>query len=93
MKTAYQRAMEKLTEVDPKFGETPLSGDRRERLRELDRFFAAKIAERELSLEGQIARARGEERQRLQRLLFQERERLEAECEAEKDRLLGAERV
>lgn len=84
MKTAYERAMEKLAQADPKFAEKPVSGDQRERLAELDRLYAAKIAEREVLLEGQIGRARGVERQQLQTQLFRERERLEKERDAKK---------
>ena len=87
MKSAYELAMERLAAADPKFAETPLTGDQRERLADLDRFYAAKIAEREVLLEGQIARAQGVDRQQLQQQLYRERERLVEEREQKKGRV------
>ena len=54
MKTAYELAMERLSKTEPA---VKLSGEQKKQLAELDSIFAAKLAERELLVDGQIAKA------------------------------------
>ncbi len=48
MKSAYELAMERLAEVDPKFGSVTLTGDQKEHLADIDALFDARIAENEI---------------------------------------------
>jgi len=54
MKTAYELAMERLSKASPG---TKLSEEQKKQLAELESQCAAKIAERELLLQGEIAKA------------------------------------
>ena len=54
MKTAYELAMERLSKAAPA---TKLTGAQKKQLAELDSKYAAKIAEREIALRDEIAKA------------------------------------
>ena len=90
MKSAYELAMERLNAQEPGAGR-PLSDEQKESLAEIDRKYKARIAEREVFLKKQLdevraAGNRGEEEQLLKQINA-ERERLEEEMEAEKDKI------
>jgi hypothetical protein len=84
MKTAYELAMERLNKNAPP---TKLSGAQKKELAELDAKYAAKIAEREIALNGEIAKAAGdfEKEESLREQLITERKKLEAELEDKKE--------
>jgi len=85
MKTAYELAMERLNKASPT---VKLSAAQRKRLAELDSQYAAKIAEREIALKDQVAKAAGEgdfeKVQALEQQLVNERKKLQAELEEKK---------
>lgn len=90
MKSAYERAMER-------FGSGPvasLSDEQRAELAAIGDRFKAKIAQRELFLNDLVGKAvaegRYEEIPELKTQLARETASLEAECEAEKDKVRGA---
>ena len=56
MKTAYQLAMERLNKNSPT---VKLSDAQKKELAELDSKYAAKIAEREIALNGEVAKVTG----------------------------------
>ena len=86
MKSAYELAMERLSKAAPS---VKLTDEQKKQLAELDSKYAAKIAERELFLEGEITKAidRGDEEAlaQLQKQLFSDRKTLRAELEEKKD--------
>jgi hypothetical protein len=86
MKTAYELAMERLNKATPA---TKLTAEQKQRLAELDSQCAAKVAEREITLNGEIAKeeARGnfEEVEKLRARLADERRSIQAELEAKKE--------
>jgi hypothetical protein len=86
MKTAYELAMERLNKSAPA---KKLTAKQRKALAELDSKYAAKIAEREITLRGELARATAvgnvEEAAKLQEQLAFERQKLQAELEDKKD--------
>lgn len=86
MKTAYELAMERLNRTAPL---KKLTDEQKARLAEIDSRYAAKIAEREVMLKGELAaaQARGdlETAAEIERKLAEERRRLEAEREAAKE--------
>jgi hypothetical protein len=88
MKSAYELAMERLQKSAPSIS---LSDEQKSQLAEIDSQFRAKIAEKELFLKDQIAKAatggKLEEVEQLQRQLATETRRLEEECEAKKQKL------
>jgi hypothetical protein len=87
MKTAYELAMERLNKTAPGVKLTPAQ---KKQLAELDSKYAAKIAEREISLKDEIVRAidagDSEKREQLQQQLVNERTALRAELEEKKER-------
>ncbi|MFP4353161.1 MAG: hypothetical protein ACLFSZ_09630 [Puniceicoccaceae bacterium] len=87
MKSAYELAMERLEKSDPSAG-GKLSDQQKEKIEEISRKYRAKIAEREVFLQGRIsvARAAGDRREveSLERELRDEKRRLEDDREAEK---------
>lgn len=87
MKSAYELAMERLENSDPSTGGN-LSDLQKEKLEEISRQYRAKIAEREVFLQGKIsvARAAGDATgvESLERELRDEKRRLEDDCEVEK---------
>jgi hypothetical protein len=86
MKTAYELAMERLSKEAPSVTMTP---QKKKQLAELDSKYAAKIAEREIALKGEIDDAVGvgdmEKAGKLQERLVNERKALQAELEEKKN--------
>jgi hypothetical protein len=88
MKSAYELAMERLSKSAP----TPkLTDDQKKRLAELDSIYKAKTAEREIAFHADIRKAEAsgdaEAAEQARRTLAAERQRLEAERDAKKDRI------
>jgi hypothetical protein len=88
MKSAYELAMERLNKTSPA---VKLTADQKKQLAELDSKYAAKIAEREISLQDQIAKltAAGdfEKVEELRRQLATERKSLQTELEEKKEKV------
>jgi septin family protein len=88
MKTAYELAMERLSKAAPA---TKLTGAQKKQLAELDSKYAAKIAEREIALQDEIAKAaaagESEKVEMLQQQLVKERKKLQAELEEKKEQV------
>ncbi|MBU6399349.1 MAG: hypothetical protein KGS61_03440 [Verrucomicrobia bacterium] len=91
MKTAYELAMERLSKTAPP---ARLTDEQKKQLAELDSVYAAKIAERELFIKGQLAEASAREDfeaiDQLQKQLADSRRSLQAELEAKKDQVRHA---
>ncbi len=90
MKTAYELAMERLNKASPS---VKLTAAQKQQLAELDSRYAAKVAEREIALKGEIETASaagdGEKAEQLQQQLVKERKALQAELEEKKEKLAG----
>ncbi len=85
MKTAYELAMERLNKTAPG---VKLSGGKKKELAELDSKYAAKIAEREIALNAEIAISADFEKAReLREQLILERKKLHAELEEKKEQV------
>jgi hypothetical protein len=86
MKTAYELAMERLQKSAPT---RRLSETQKKELAELDSKYAAKIAEREIALNSEIAKAAGdfEKEESLREQLISDRRKLQAELEEKKERV------
>lgn len=85
MKSSYEIAMERLNKTAPTSNTTT---KQKEELAELDSLYAAKIAERELALGGEIAEVHDPEKEEVLRdKLVQERKKLQAELEEKKERV------
>ncbi len=88
MKTAYELAMERLSKTSPT---VKLSDEQKKQLAELESRCAAKIAERELFLKGEIAKAAekgdGEAIEQLEKQLVSDRKSLRAEFEEKKEKV------
>jgi hypothetical protein len=88
MKSAYELAMERLNKTAPT---VKLTDQQKKELAELDSKYAAKIAERELLLKGEIEKAinRGEyeEIEKIEKQLAGDRKSLRTELEEAKDRV------
>lgn len=86
MKSAYELAMERLSKQSPT---VKLTDAQRKQLAELDTLYKARMAEREIFLQGEIdqAVAKGdpEALAQLERQLSSERRRFEQECEEKKE--------
>ena len=84
MKTAYELAMERLNKTAPA---VKLTGAQKKELAELDSKYAAKIAGREIALQGEMAQAAGdlEKAGALRQQLADERKKLQAELEEKKE--------
>jgi hypothetical protein len=93
MKTAYELAMERLNKATPTVKLTP---GQKKQLAELESKYAAKLAEREITLKGEIAKASlngdAEAVEKLERNLAGERKSLQAALEEEKERVRQAKR-
>ena len=93
MKTAYELAMERLNKASPAAKLTPAQ---RKELAELDSQYAAKIAEREITLSGEIDRAAvaGDEEKaaELRQQLARERKALQSELEEKKEKVQAEKR-
>ena len=90
MKTAYELAMERLSKASPG---VKLSDEQKKQLADLDSQCAAKTAERELFLKGEIAKAidKGDEEAvaQLQKQLVSERKSIKANFEEKKEKVRG----
>lgn len=88
MKSAYELAMERLNKTAPT---VKLTDAQKKQLAELDSKYAAKIAERELALKDDIAKAvdagEMEKVEELQQQLVIERKKLQADLEDKKDEI------
>lgn len=91
MKTAYELAMERLNKSSPT---TKLTNAQKKELAELDSKYAARIAEREIALKDEIARAGAagnfDEAARIQEQLVSERKKLHSELEDKKEQVRRA---
>ena len=88
MKSAYELAMERLAKDQPI---VTLTDEQKKELAEIDSTFKARIAEKELFLKGEIAKAQStgkfEEAEQLEKQLRSEVRRLQEDCEAKKEKL------
>ena len=86
MKSSFELAMERLNKTAPT-AKVPAAV--KKELAELDSKYAAKIAEREIALNGELARVANdpEKAQTVRNQLTQERKKLQTELEDKKDRL------
>jgi hypothetical protein len=88
MKSAYELAMERLQKDAPTLS---LTDDQKKQLAEIDSMFKARIAEREVFLQGEILKAQTagkfEELEALQKQLAFEIRRLQEDCEGKKEKL------
>ncbi|HWD93948.1 MAG TPA: hypothetical protein VG938_16580 [Verrucomicrobiae bacterium] len=88
MKSAYELAMERLNKTSPA---VKLTAGQKKQLAELDSRYAAKIAEREIALKGDIEQAAqagdAEKMEAAQRQLSDDRKKLQTELEEKKDRV------
>ncbi len=93
MKTAYELAMERLSKSAPS---VQLTAAQKQQIAELESKYAAKIAERELFLKGEMAKAvdRGDSEayESMEKQLVNDRKSLRAELEEKKDRVREAKR-
>jgi hypothetical protein len=86
MKSSYELALERLNKSAPA---VKLTAGQKRQLAELDSRYAAKIAEREIALNGEIARAAEdfEKEESLREQLVNERKKLLAELEEKKEQV------
>ena len=88
MKSAYELAMERLSKQSPQM---KLTDEQKKELAELDSRYAAKIAEREIFLKGELAKAADkgdfEACEQLEKQLVSERKTLQAELEEKKEQV------
>lgn len=86
MKSAYELALERLNKNAPA---TKLTARQKKALAELDSRYTAKIAEREIGLNAEIARAAddAEKKESLREQLVHERKQLQAELEEKKQKV------
>jgi len=87
MKSAYELAMERLAKQGP---QTKISDAKKKELAELDSRYAAKIAEREIFLKGELAKAAGkgdfEAYEQIEKQIVSERKSLQVELEEKKEK-------
>lgn len=88
MKTAYELAMERLGKASPT---VKLTAEQKKEIAELESKCVARIAERELLLKGEIAKAidkgDAEAVAQLEKQLASDRKTLRAECEEKKEQV------
>jgi hypothetical protein len=91
MKSAYELAMERLNKTTPT---VKLTAAQKKALAELDSQYAAKIAGREIALNGEIAKTANdfESAASLREQLANERRKLQAELEEKKERVRRSQR-
>lgn len=89
MKSSYELAMDRLNKTAPV---VKLTASQKKQLAELDSRYAAKIAEREIALNGEIARAAEdvEKEESLREQLVNERRKLQVELEEKKEQVRRA---
>ncbi len=92
MKSAYELAMERLNKTAPV---AKVTDEKKKQLAELDSIYAAKQAERELFVKGELAKAmeKGdyESLEQLQKQLASDRKSLAAELEEKKEKIRSKE--
>jgi hypothetical protein len=88
MKSSYELAMERLSKSAPT---VKLSDEKKRQLAELDSKYAAKIAEREVFLKGELqtAAAKGDAEAfgQIEKQLVSERKKFQSQLEEEKDKV------
>ena len=88
MKSAYELAMERLNKASPT---VKLTDKQKKQIAELDSLYKSKIAQLEITLQGEINAAtesgNAEELQKLEERLQHERKKLQADLEDKKDRV------
>ena len=88
MKSAYELAMERLNKTSPTI---KVKAEQKKQLAELDSQYAAKLAGREIFLNGELAKAQSnrdfEAIEQLQKQLTSERKSLQAELEEKKEKV------
>jgi hypothetical protein len=88
MKSAYELAMERLNKQS---APVKITGAQKKELAELDSRYAAKIAEREIFLKGELAKAAGkgdaEEYVQIEKQLLSERKKFQGELEEKKEKV------
>jgi hypothetical protein len=88
MKSAYELAMERLEKSAPSVA---LTDEQKRQIAEIDSSFKAKMAEREVFLKDQIAKAQAagklDEVEALEKQLSSEVRRLQSDCELKKEKL------
>jgi len=86
MKSAFELAMERLNKQSP---QVKLTDEKKKELAELDSRYAAKIAEREIFLKGELGKAAAQGDfaacEQLEKQLVSERKSLQAELEEKKE--------
>jgi len=86
MKSAYELAMERLEKQSPT---ATLTEAQKQEIADIESLYKAKIAERELLLNGEIEKAQKSgdlgELETIQKQLASEKRRLQAECEEKKE--------
>jgi hypothetical protein len=89
MKSSYELAMERLSKNAPT---VKLTDAQKKQLAELDSKYTAKIAEREIALNGEIAKAADDFRKEesLREQLMTDRKKLQAELEEKKEQIRSA---
>jgi hypothetical protein len=89
MKSSYELAMERLNKVAPA---NKLTAEQKKHLAELDSKYTAKIAEREIALETEIAKAADDfqKEESLREQLMTDRKKLQAELEEKKEQVRRA---
>jgi len=88
MKSAYELAMERLNKTSPT---VKLTNEQKKQLADLESQCAAKIAERELFLKGELAKAidkgDAEAMEQLEKQLISERKSIRAQFDEKKDKV------
>ena len=88
MKSAYELAMERLNKTSPT---TKLTAEKKQQLAELDARYMAKIAEREIFVKDELARAsaKGDYAavEQLEKQLVSDRKTIQAELEEKKEQV------
>jgi hypothetical protein len=84
MKSAYELAMSRLEKTSPA---VTLTDEQKARLTEVDREIDAKIAEKKIFLEDQLAKAAHHEKDEIRRQLASELVRLEEKRDREKNKI------
>lgn len=91
MKTAYELAMERLNKSAPM---TKLTEAQKKEIAELDSKYAAKVAEREIVVKGEIDQAAGagdwEKVESLKQQLSNERKKMQSDLEEKKEQVRQA---
>lgn len=83
MKSAYEIALEKMKAAGA--SQKKLTDDQKQRVAEIEKKYAARIAETKMTLEQRVATANRDDRAALQKQLVEDVKRLEEKREAEKD--------